>query len=238
MKRSFRTEELDVMDIENISGKKFVMSYSCGKDSTLALHKMIDRGCMPIGLIVMINEKMGRSFFHGATLNMLKEYEKALDIPVKTVFSSGEDYHLLMEKALEEFKGAGAELACFGDIDIEGNRRWSEERCEKAGIEPVFPLWHADRRNNVSEVISLGYKCLIKSINNKLLPKSLLGRLLDEEALEVMEQRGIDVCGENGEYHTLTVDGPVFKRPVAYETGQLIDFGDYSVIDVDKEITL
>ena len=186
--------------------RKFVMSYSCGKDSTLALHKMVQQGNMPIGLIVMVNEESERSFFHGATRQMLEEYEKVLRIPIYPVFSAGDDYHLQMENALLEMKRQGAEFACFGDIDIEENRRWSEKRCENTGLESVFPLWHSDR-----EIISLGYKCLIKSINNKLLPKDILGKILDEEAVKVMKASHIDVCGENREY---------------------IDFGDYSVIDI------
>ena len=78
------------------------MSYSCGKDSTLALHKMVQQGNMPIGLIVMVNEESERSFFHGATRQMLEEYEKVLRIPIYPVFSAGDDYHLQMENALLE----------------------------------------------------------------------------------------------------------------------------------------
>lgn len=213
-------------------GKIFAMSYSCGKDSTLALHKMIGAGNCPAYLLVMINEENGRSFFHGADPEMMSSYEEALDIPVERVISGGEDYHLKMEEALRRMKSEGVEMVCFGDIDIERNRRWSEERCENAGMEPMFPLWHADRKENVREIITLGYKCLIKSVNNTLLPKSLLGKFLDEEALKLMEERGIDVCGENGEYHTLTVDGPIFGKPVKYDLGRVLDFGEYSVIDV------
>ena len=88
---------------------------------------------------------------------MLEEYEKVLRIPIYPVFSAGDDYHLQMENALLEMKRQGAEFACFGDIDIEENRRWSEKRCENTGLESVFPLWHSDREANVREIISLGY---------------------------------------------------------------------------------
>lgn len=103
---------------------------------------------------------------------------------------------------------------------------------KNAGIEAVFPLWHIGRENNVRELLSLGYKCLIKSINNTLLPKSILGKTMDDEVISVMEQAKIDICGENGEYHTLVLNGPVFKQPVNLKAGEILDFGDYSVIDV------
>jgi len=211
---------------------KFVMSYSCGKDSTLALHKMIEQGNEPVALLVMVNEKAERSFFHGANYVMLEEYSKSLDLPLLITPSDGENYHLAMEESMRKAKTLGAEVACFGDIDIEGNRKWAEERCGNAEIEAVFPLWHRNREENVYELIKLGYKCLIKSINNTLIPKSLLGKYVDEIAIEEMRKCGIDICGENGEYHTLVVDGPVFKTPLIYQTGEILDFGEFSIIDV------
>jgi len=214
---------------------KFVMSYSCGKDSTLALHNMIAQGHQPVALITMVNEDSDRSFFHGADQKMLQAYSEALEIPLLMTKSSGEHYHLAIEQSLREAVLLGAETACFGDIDIEGNRAWCEERCRNAGIKPVFPLWHKDRSDNVYELIRLGYKCVIKSINNTLLPKELLGKIIDYEVIEIMRNCNIDICGENGEYHTLAVDGPVFHKPVKVHTGEILDFGDFSVIDIAVE---
>lgn len=211
---------------------KFVMSYSCGKDSTLALHKMIEQGNEPVALLVMVNEKVDRSFFHGADYIMLEAYSKALELPLLITPSNGENYHLAMEDSLRKAKKLGAEMACFGDIDIEGNRKWAEERCKNAEVEAAFPLWHRNREENVYELVELGYKCLIKSINNTLIPKCLLGKYIDEATIEEMRRCGIDVCGENGEYHTLVVDGPVFKSSLPYQTGEVLDIGDFSIIDV------
>ena len=104
---------------------KFAMSYSCGKDSTLALHKAVASGHTPVALIVMVNKEVRRSFFHGADSDMLKQYSKALEIPLISAASGGENYHLEMEKALAKAKEMGAEAACFGDIDLEQNRAWS-----------------------------------------------------------------------------------------------------------------
>ena len=81
---------------------KFVMSYSCGKDSTLALHKMIEQGHEPVALITMVNEESDRSFFHGADLKMINAYSEAWQIPALITKSSGEHYHLAMEESLKE----------------------------------------------------------------------------------------------------------------------------------------
>ena len=211
---------------------KFVMAYSCGKDSTLALHHMIAQGNDPVALITMVNEAEERSFFHGADLQMLQAYSKALNIPILITPATGDTYHLEMEKSLRKAVSLGAEIACFGDIDLEGNRAWGEERCKNAGIQAVFPLWQKNRTENVYELIGLGYQCLIKSINHTLLPRKVLGRILDAETIDLMKRCGIDVCGENGEYHTLVVDGPIFCNPLTYKTGEILNFNDFSVIEV------
>ncbi len=211
---------------------KFVMSYSCGKDSTLALHKMIEQGHQPVCLIVMINEEADRSYFHGADRAMLDRYGEALGLPMILCPTAGETYHLAFEEGLRKAKAMGAEAAAFGDIDIEQNRQWEEDRCKNTGFVPYFPLWQRGRQENVYELIRLGYKCLIKSVNATILPKEILGKYIDDASIEVMKSAGIDICGENGEYHTLTVDGPVFNKPLAFQTGEILEFGDYAAIDV------
>ena len=146
-----------------------------------------------------------------------------------------------MEEVREDFEMArrvykkveqGAELVCFGDIDMENNRAWGEERCRNVGLDAVYPLWHHDRQENVREVLELGYRCLIKTLDRRVLPRHLLGRVMDRAMVEEMTACGVDVCGENGEFHTIAVDGPVFHRPIPYCVRQVLDLGDYSVADI------
>lgn len=211
---------------------KFAMSYSCGKDSTLALHRMIAQGHEPVCLVVMVNKEAGRSYFHGADPAMLDRYAGALDLPMVTCPAAGESYQSAFEAGLARAKGLGAEAAAFGDIDLEPNRRWEEDRCAAVGLTACFPLWQQGRRALVEELVGLGYRCLIKSVNKRLLPESLLGRCIDQETIAAMEAAGVDACGENGEYHTLAMDGPVFRRPLEFQTGEVVDLGGYAVLDV------
>ena len=146
--------------LAGVAGKKFILSYSCGKDSTLCLHKMLEAGAEPMALLVMFNPEAGRSYFHGVDPALLREYGEALELPLLAVPTGGEEYHLSMEAALRRAKEQGAELVCFGDIDMENNRAWGEERCRNVGLEAVYPLWHHDRQENVRDVLELGYRCL------------------------------------------------------------------------------
>lgn len=210
----------------------FVMSYSCGKDSTLALNRLMDEGHHPVGLLVMVNEAQQRSWFHGADSCLLNKISKSLTIPLILCPSKGEEYHLALEDGLSRAIQMGAEFAGFGDIDIEEHRQWCRDRCEKVGLQARFPLWRESRETITREMIERGYQCIIKAINNELLPTSLLGKRLSAETVDIMKRSGIDVCGENGEYHTIVVNGPIFKTPVTYETGKILRFENSSIIEI------
>ncbi len=214
---------------------KFVISYSGGKDSVLALHKMVQAGHTPMGLLVMVNRDMERSWFHGVDLPLLEQISASLQIPLLPCVCTGEDYCAAMEHGLRQAKALGAEACVFGDIDIEDHLTWCQQRCNAAGLARIHPLWHRDRRENTLEFIQLGYQALIKCVRNQDLPQSFLGRMLDLALLQEMEQRGVDVCGENGEYHTVAVGGPLFRQPVRYQCKEILDFGNISAINICAE---
>ena len=193
---------------------------------------MVEQGHRPVCLVIVVNEAEERSYFHGADYSMMNRYAEALRLPLVLCPTAGETYHLAFEEGLQKAKEMGAEAACFGDIDIEENRKWEEDRCAAVGLTPFFPLWQKGREENVRELVALGYRCLIKSINQTLLPRELLGTCIDNHSIKVMKAAGVDICGENGEYHTLATDGPVFYKPLAFQIGDVLEFGDYAVIDV------
>ncbi len=211
---------------------KFVVAFSAGKDCILALHRMVQKGHEPIGLIVMYNTIAKRSWFHGADKELLTNISKALGIPLECYYTDGLDYDVAMEKALSEWKKRGAEACVFGDIDIPEHKIWNEERCRRAELIPIIPLWNENREALIREVIGAGYKSLIKCVHPEKLPAAFLGKIIDEKLLDDMEAYGIDPCGENGEYHTTVVDGPLFHAPISYELGEVLELEHVTVIEL------
>ena len=211
---------------------KFVMSYSCGKDSTLALHHMLSAGHEAVGLLVMINQEMKRSWFHGVDDPLLKRISESLGIPLIPCACKGEAYHLAMEDGLRRAKEMGAQACAFGDIDLEDNATWCKERCEETGLSWQFPLWKRERKELVEEFLSLGYTALIKCLQNDILSENLLGKPLDRETVAQIERAGADACGENGEYHTVTIGGPIFRFPVPVECRETLRFGKISAVNI------
>lgn len=210
----------------------FVLSYSGGKDSALALHRMVSAGHRPMGLVVMMNRQAGRSWFHGVDPALLEQISAALDIPLLPCPADGGDYHTALEALLRQCARDGAEACVFGDIDIQDHLDWDRARCAAAGLEAVLPLWGRDRRENALEAVDLGYRCVVKCVDRAKLPERFLGRPLSRALLEEMEGFGVDLCGENGEYHTVVLDGPLFRRPVPYQCREVLRFGHISAIDI------
>ena len=216
----------------------FALSYSGGKDSALALHRMKQQGHTPVALITTVNIEQKRSWFHGIQNDLMLAAADSMGIPLIAAECVPDDYTREFEDALAEARRMGAEACVFGDIDIDGHKEWDEERCESAGLACLLPLWKQDREALVHETINAGFRAVIKIIQSDKLDESFLGQTLTIPLIEKMKAlsangaEGIDICGENGEYHTFVYDGPGFARPVSFRTGGVIDFGAHKAIDI------
>ena len=211
---------------------KFAMLYSSGKDSALALHRMIQAGHTPVCLIVTYNEEAGRSWFHGVTADLLDAVAASAAIPVLRCVCTGENYHTEVERCLTEAKAMGAEAAVFGDIDIADHLAWNRERCNQAGLRCITPLWGEGREALVHETIDAGFRAVIKCVDLARLDESFLGEVLTRGLAARIAATGSDVCGENGEYHTFVCDGPIFRSPIPIRLGEKINLGSHAVIDI------
>ncbi|MFP3156011.1 diphthine--ammonia ligase [Lachnospiraceae bacterium ZAX-1] len=211
---------------------KFAISYSSGKDSALALWRMVKEGHEPVCMLVTFNDEAKRSWFHGINLELLTAVSQNMAIPLIECHTSGENYHLGLEGGLRQAVKMGAESCVFGDIDIEEHLKWNEDRCANAGLKCIMPLWKESREVLVGEVLDAGFKAVVKCVESKWLGDEFLGKVLDMDLVERIRETGADICGENGEYHTFVFDGPTFHTPVNIRLGEIIDFDTHSVIDV------
>ncbi len=213
----------------------FVMSYSCGKDSALALFRMIQGGHKPIALLTTINKDQERSWFHGVKIELLHEISRSLQIPIILCECPPERYGEAFEQSLGKAKQMGAEACVFGDIDLVEHREWNQERCDNVGLACLLPLWQENREALTHEVIDNGFKALINIVRSDILDESFLGKELSKSLIALIKTTGADVCGENGEYHTFIYDGPIFTRPISFELKEIVDFGSHKAINVVKK---
>lgn len=216
-----------------MSKEKVVVSFSGGKDSTLSLYKMLKSGYEVIGLLVTFDDE-NNSCFHKIPKKVFEEISKELEIPIiKADCSIGRCYEDEFEKALKYSKDKGAEICVFGDIDIEAHKKWCLDRCSAAGIGGTFPLWQQNREDLTNEFIDYGFKAVIKKVNLKYLEKDFLGKELTKEVVNEIKNLGCDPSGENGEYHTLVFDGPIFKQGIKFNKAnkEIVDEFGYLTIN-------
>ena len=212
---------------------RFIMSYSCGKDSTLALYRMIKTGNIPAALLITVNKEEDISWFHGIPKDLMNEVSKSLDIPLILVETEGDNYENMFTEALIRAKEELNINSCvFGDIDLEAHRTWCTDRCNEAKVKAIFPLWQEERENLVYEFIDCGFKTVIKKVNLKYMGEEFLGKVLTREVVEDIKETGSDACGENGEYHTFVYDGPIFKYPIKFEKLNIIKNNISGFLDI------
>ena len=218
--------------MENLTGKKFIVSYSGGKDSVLALNRAISTGLIPLYMMTVYRTDAERSWWHGLSEELLMKVSESISIPLKIVKTSGDDYTLNFEKALTEAKNQGAEVVVFGDIDIPDHLDWCSERCINTGLIPYFPLGNEDRKKLVYEFIDLGFFAIIKIVDTTRLDEKFLGQILTREIVDEIEAYGADACGEYGEYHTFVFDGPLFTEKIDFNIAERFKDGNSAIIHI------
>ncbi|MGY3794291.1 Dph6-related ATP pyrophosphatase [Aquimarina sp. 433] len=190
----------------------FLCSWSGGKDSCYAMHMAIKDGYSPSVLLNVLNEYGDRSRSHGIPKEILKAQANAMSLPIHFFESSWGDYERLYIENLQSLaKKYGLQSAIFGDIDIESHRQWEEKVSNAANIKAILPIWQQPRKQLVLDMIAYGIEAIIVSCNNDL-GSDYLGRAIDKELIQDLESLGVDACGENGEYHTLVVNAPLFEE--------------------------
>ncbi len=220
----------------NHRGKKFVASYSGGKDSLLAIYRAIQMGMEPVALIITFNTDRNESWFHGVPEKVIQEVSKSLNIPIRLIKTSGEEYAQNFEKELLFQKENGVEVCIFGDIDIEEHLEWCTKRCKAVGIEAFFPLWKEERRALVEEFIKVGFKANITVVDTTRLSDKHLGKCLSAEIISSIVLEGADACGENGEYHTFVSDGPLFSYPVPFVYKDKVYSNQYAILPIQTKV--
>ncbi|ULQ56734.1 diphthine--ammonia ligase [Flavihumibacter rivuli] len=210
---------------------KIACSWSGGKDSCFALMKAMEAGYEPVVLVNMMNETGQRSRSHGLPQTILSRQAAALGIPLITRNASWADYQALFVDALKEAKESfGAEKVVFGDIDLQEHRDWEEMVCAAAGLNAMLPLWQKDRLLLVRQMLAGGIQTIIVSCNEQM-GSPYLGKVLDLALVEELAAQGVDPCGENGEFHTMVIDTPIFKNRIGFSAGAPVAHGNYWFLD-------
>jgi uncharacterized protein (TIGR00290 family) len=200
--------------------------WSGGKDSAMALHALQAAGtCRITALLTTITEEYNRISMHGVRRALLERQAESLGLPLHAVLIPPQcinaTYEERMKEALAEYSARGVARVAFGDIFLEDLRLYRERKLAEAGMSALFPIWKRDTRELARDFVRLGFQAITVCVDPRVLDPSFSGRLLDASFFSDLPP-GVDPCGENGEFHTFVFDGPIFKSPIPFRTGERV----------------
>lgn len=209
----------------------FFCSWSGGKDSCLALHRVADESKKCRLLFTMVNTDNVHSKSHNLTMDALQAQAHALGCEFHTGSAEWGLYEEEFIRQLQTIKNDRLLNGVFGDIDLEPHREWVERVCGIAGITAHEPLWLENRKKLVEECVELGIKSKIVVVNTEKMPVRFLGREIDNELADELEAVGVDACGENGEYHSYVYEAPLFSNEIRMVPGKTHTRDNYAFLD-------
>lgn len=209
------------------------LSWSGGKDSMLALDRLVRAGRDVRFLLNLYDGPSGRVRFHGVRRELIQRQAERLGMRLVDLATDGHDFEEKFLNGLARLRVLGAKGIAFGNIHLEDVRAWYEERTTANGFAHIEPLWGEHPASVVAEVIARGYSALLTSVDVKRGRREWLGRVLDADLLRAIGSApGVDAAGEAGEYHTLAFAGPLFASPIGLERGEVRESEGHVLLDL------
>ena len=186
-----------------------------GKDSSLALHEAREKGMHIRCLVTFVPRN---PVFLAHPLRFMEQQALAAGLPhVRLIVN--EPFKLGYVAAIRSLKRDGIGTLVTGDIaEVAGHSNWIGECVRHVGMRVVRPLWGREREELLQRLLALRFRLVFSCVKMQWLPEDWLGRELDYDAIEelraIRRRNGLDLCGENGEYHTLVTDAPFLRKCV------------------------
>ncbi len=203
-----------------MQNNRAVVLWTGGKDCNLALHETKRRGYEVVRLITFA---MQDAQFRAHPVIAMQKQAQALNIPYE-VIPVGEPYKRSYEEALRKIKNrCQVETVVTGDIaEINGQPNWITQRSKPAGVSVFLPLWHMKREKILTKLCALGYTIIFSCVKEPWFTDEWLGRKINKETQKELavlhKEKGVDMCGENGEYHTLVLNGPDYNKRLVIDS--------------------
>lgn len=206
--------------------KRIYLSWSGGKDSALALYRLIRSSQYDIaGLLTTVTRDYDRISMHGVRVSLLERQAHSLNVPLKIIFISknadNDEYEKNMREACEEIKKEGVSTIAFGDIFLEDLKLYREQNLSRIGMDAVFPLWKIPSADLVDEFLRHNFGALTVVCDPQVLSEHFVGKQIDRNFFDTLPGQ-VDPCGENGEFHSFVFRSPDFTYTIPIKIGEKI----------------
>lgn len=215
---------------------KAIVSWSSGKDSAHALREVVRAGQLEVvGLLTTVTERFSRVSMHGVREELLDLQVERLGLPCwKVAIPSpcpNEVYEREMSRVMQSVRDVGVSHVVFGDLFLADIRAYREAKLAPLSIQAVFPLWQRETAELAREMIASGLRATLTCVDPRALDAGFAGRAFDEALLAELPA-SVDPCGENGEFHSVVTDGPMFREPIATTRGEVVERDGFIFADV------
>jgi uncharacterized protein (TIGR00290 family) len=222
-------------DEEMLKIGQVIATWSGGKDSCFAAYKAVQLGYTLSALANTISHDYQRVRFHGLEAKMIQLQAEALGLPLLQAGTTPENYE---EEFLVNIKrGMTPQIqgVVFGDIHLQDCLAWAKKVCGKLGIEAIEPLFGTNPKELLASFIASGFQSVVVSTQASILGEAWVGRVIDQSFYDdILRLDGVDPCGENGEYHSVVIDGPLFKQKIALEQTAKVLRSGYWFLDIQQ----
>ncbi|NIP37663.1 MAG: diphthine--ammonia ligase [Candidatus Dadabacteria bacterium] len=206
--------------------KPIIVSWSGGKDSTLALYEIINNKDYEVeALITTVTENYDRISIHGVRNELLEKQAASIGIPLKKVLipkdCTNEQYETALKSILLDFKEQGINEIVFGDIFLEDVKKYRDNLLASLHMKGIYPIWKMYSKELAAKFIELGFKAITTFVDSQQIDKRFVGREYNYEFLEYLPETA-DPCGENDEFHTFVYDGPLFNQRIEFNKGEIV----------------
>lgn len=216
---------------------KVACSWSSGKDSCYACWKAIAQGHDVRYLVNFVSsEGFGKGAFHGVKSEIVRLQSEATGIPMIQRVTTWAGYEKAFREVMAELREKGVQGLVTGDIDVEEHRTWTEDMCGEFGFKALMPLWQFDRKEIMTGFIKDGFESVVVCLKADAMGEEWLGRRINKKFMSDLQkyERNVDICGENGEYHSFVVNGPIFKKRISMSKGEKVFNEGYWFQDIVK----
>ncbi|HTY81972.1 MAG TPA: diphthine--ammonia ligase [Dehalococcoidales bacterium] len=212
--------------------EKVFASWSGGKDCSLAVNRALAKGLDVCYLANTITADGQHSCSHGMSAAVIRAQAQAMGIPILQQPTTDKTYREKFVAMLQSFREKGITGGVFGDIDFNAHKEWIDGVCAETGMTAHLPLWLEDQRSLMLEFIDAGFVAVVVSVKIGKLGPEILGRVIDRKFLDSLG-KDITPCGEAGEYHSLVIDGPFFKKRLVITQGEKVTRGDHHFLEIN-----
>ena len=222
--------------------RRVLLSWSSGKDSAWTLHVLREESDVEVvGLLTTVNTTHRRVAMHFTRLAIVEAQARAVGLPLHIIPlpwpCSNEVYERAMRGAIKDGVKSGATHIAFGDLFLEDIRAYRTKQLEGSGLEPLFPIWHEPTELLARRMIDAGVEAVVTCVDPKKLSPSFAGRKFDHAFLNELPQ-GVDPCGENGEFHTCVLAGPMFSEPLRAAVGEVVERDGFYFADLVPDVAM